>query len=104
MTYFSHFILPKDDLIAFLTSAYGNKIVNKSKAHTKLIDDWKCQFELLHTQPLHDMISSDTETWTLVNKEYKISYIGKNKSKRLKIYWYFADKVLVLYYKSLKTN
>ena len=62
VTYFSHFILPKDDLIAFLTSAYGNKIVNKSKAHTKLIDDWKCQFELLHIQPLHDMISSDTET------------------------------------------
>ena len=62
VTYFSHFIIPKDDLIAFLTSAYGNKIVNKSKAHTKLIDAWKRQFELLHTQSLHDMISSDTET------------------------------------------
>ena len=34
VTYFNHFILHKDDLIAFLASAYGNKIVNKSKAHT----------------------------------------------------------------------
>lgn len=62
MPYYNYFILAKDDLIVFITSAYGNKIVNKSKAHTKLIDDWKCQFELLHAQPLHDMISSDTET------------------------------------------